>query len=140
MILDIDADSNNRSFARKTAWNLWNQVHFIRVSLVSGPNTFFPNFQGSKYSLFAFHIHCFKPVNRILYLFLLYRVIVTDLNFTILPIFSLSIFSQYLKLSPVPTSLQLVPCCLMKMALDDIILFSLFKSTLYDTENPKWEK
>lgn len=142
-MLSIDADGNNRSFARKTAWkalNLWNQLYFVWVLLASRPNTLISNFQGSKYSLFVSHISCFKPVDRIFYLFLIYKAIVIDLNFTILPIFSPAIFSQYLNLSQVPISLQLMACYLIKATLDDIILLSFFKSTLYNTKKPKWLK
>lgn len=101
-------------------------------------NTLIPSFQKSKYSLFASYIYYFKLVDRIHYLFLIHRAIVIDLNFIILPIFLTTTFSRYPKLSQDSISLQLVACCLIKVVQKDIILFSLFKSTLYDTEKPKW--
>lgn len=55
----------------------------------------------------AFDIYCFNPIISIFYLPLIYNVIVTNLNFVVFSIFLLTIFSQYLKLSYIPTGLLL---------------------------------
>ena len=63
-----------------------------------GPNSLIPSSWGLFISFFKFNIHCFNLVAIILHLLLIHNIIVTNQNLTLSLIFSLAIFSQYLKL------------------------------------------
>lgn len=92
----------------------------------------------NKFNLFfKFYIYFFRPINRIFYIFLIQKAIVINLNFIILLILFFITFSQYSKLFYMPTSLKLDIYSLIKVVLDKIIFFDLFKSILHNIKRLK---
>lgn len=94
-------------------------------------------FTGSNSSFLEFHIHCLRPVSSIRQPFVTKKTIVIEQNLNLSPLLSLCIFSQYLKLSQVPTSLWLVFCFLIYCLLAAEIFLSFFCKALYETESPE---
>lgn len=130
------SNASHGKSARK-ALNRWDQTHFFRMPTAWKPNTVFMTSRDCSKSFITFHIDCLRPISSICQLFLIQRAIVTDRNLTVSPIRSPCIFSRYLKLSHVPTSLRLVLCCLIYATPRKVIAFSLFCRTSYKTESPK---
>lgn len=106
--LSIGLGEYSKVFWKNLAWKALNQctqVHWDQIWVLSSLKSRLATFSGSSISRFEFYIHCFNPVGRILYLFLIQRAIITEQNLTVLSTLFLCTFSRYSKLFYNPTSL-----------------------------------
>lgn len=142
LIVGIDMVYNSFS-SRNLALKVLNQcerTHYLRMLLSTGPKTFSITSRACNKSLVISHIDCFRSIEGICQPFLIQRAIVTNLNFAVSPTSSAYTFSRYSKLSHDPISLQLVLCFFIHTMLKEVISFSFFCNTSYETEIPRWFK
>lgn len=121
----------------KNAWNQYDQMHCCQIWVLC-LHTFSTNIWGLIISLFASYIYSFRSIAGIFHSDLIYKTIVTNLNFIIFPIFLPVTFFLYLKLSHISTSLLLNVCFLMNTILNMGIPLNFLKKILYETDKPKW--
>lgn len=76
------------------------------------------------------YINCLRLLKDIHQPFSIQRAMISNLNLIVFSTFSLCKFSQYLKLSHNPISLQLVFCFFLYAILKEVISFSFFCNTL----------
>lgn len=117
--------------AIKNARSWFDLTHSCWISVPYGSHTFISSFSRSTISLLASYIHKFRPDIGILHLTLVYNAIVTDLKLIMSSNLLSAMFSLYLKLFRVPSSLLFEPCSLINVVLNVVILLSIFMKIVY---------